>query len=58
MKPRTILLGIGLLVVVIFCAAMKGHYEQAEEVEHQKNIASMKEVSQAGAKEHYAHLFR
>ena len=44
MKPRTILLGIGLFIVVIFCAAMKGYYEDAEEAEHQKNLDSMKKV--------------
>jgi hypothetical protein len=44
MKPRTILLGIGLFIVVIFCAAMKGYYEDAEEAEHQKTLDSMKKV--------------
>ena len=44
MKQQTIFLGIGLFLVVIFCAMMKGHYEQVEEAEHQKNINSMKKV--------------
>lgn len=44
MKPKTIFLGIGLFLVVIFCAMMKGHYEEVAQAEHQKNIDSMNKV--------------
>ena len=48
MKTQTIFLGIGLFLVVIFCAIMKGHYEEVAEDEHQKNIDSMKKVEKFG----------